>query len=271
MDSVTARRVVVGALAVTGTVSAVRAVADNDPNTKASGNILVGSLAAAAGLSLVAGPAPDVAAGLAVIIAITAVMPRGDAWRQLTQTIRDNQAVKESTKLAEKFPGVGTAGAFLSRDWSQALATQTARHRLQFTGNPTADIQGTGALAAGTDGQIVTIRGVRGARGFLTNLWAAIDAAAADGVRLTIGNVYRSEAEQAALRITNGCPDVNTSPASACRIPTARPGESMHNKGQAVDFANLSDAGYRWLTQHGASYSLYNLPTERWHWSVNGK
>ncbi|MGH9112319.1 MAG: hypothetical protein ACRDZN_08480 [Acidimicrobiales bacterium] len=27
---------------------------------------------------------------------------------------------------------------------------------------------------------------------------------------------------------------------------------------------------YRWLAGRAASYGLYNLPSEAWHWSTNG-
>ncbi len=27
---------------------------------------------------------------------------------------------------------------------------------------------------------------------------------------------------------------------------------------------------YRWLVTNAATYGLYNLPTEAWHWSTNG-
>ena len=66
-------------------------------------------------------------------------------------------------------------------------------------------------------------------------LGSLLVAAAADGIDIG-GNGYRSPETTAALRRANGCPDVYSSPASSCRVPTARPGTSMHEKGLAVDF-----------------------------------
>jgi hypothetical protein len=30
------------------------------------------------------------------------------------------------------------------------------------------------------------------------------------------------------------------------------------------------DACFNWLQTNAASYGLYNLPSEPWHWSTNG-
>jgi LAS superfamily LD-carboxypeptidase LdcB len=67
-------------------------------------------------------------------------------------------------------------------------------------------------------------------------------------------------------------------PSSQCRPPTARPGASQHEQGKAIDFRyagrtipTRNNAGYRWLRNNAASYGFYNLPSEPWHWSVNGR
>ncbi len=67
-------------------------------------------------------------------------------------------------------------------------------------------------------------------------------------------------------------------PSSQCRPPTARPGASMHEQGKAIDFTyggrtigTRSSPGYKWLAAHAASYGFYNLPSEPWHWSTNGR
>jgi LAS superfamily LD-carboxypeptidase LdcB len=64
---------------------------------------------------------------------------------------------------------------------------------------------------------------------------------------------------------------------SRCRPPTARPGFSMHEQGKAIDFTyngrsigTRSSPGYKWLAANAQRYGLYNLPSEPWHWSVNG-
>ena len=51
----------------------------------------------------------------------------------------------------------------------------------------------------------------------------------------------------------------------------------MHEQGLAIDFTYQGSAissqdspAFRWLAANGASYGFYNLPSEPWHWSVNG-
>lgn len=68
-------------------------------------------------------------------------------------------------------------------------------------------------------------------------------------------------------------------PPSECSPPTARPGESMHERGLAIDFScagvlitNRDNSCYRWLADNADSYGLYELASQQepWHWSVNG-
>jgi LAS superfamily LD-carboxypeptidase LdcB len=111
------------------------------------------------------------------------------------------------------------------------------------------------------------------------DLRALLDAARADGVVLK-GWGYRSHQRQIELRRAHcGTSDyaVWQKPSSQCRPPTARPGASMHERGLAIDFTldgrainSRSSPGYIWLSQHASKYGLYNLPSEPWHWSVNG-
>ena len=67
-------------------------------------------------------------------------------------------------------------------------------------------------------------------------------------------------------------------PSSSCSPPTARPGNSMHERGLAVDFtcaggsiSSRNNRCFRWLEANAANYGLYNLPSEPWHWSTNGR
>lgn len=106
-----------------------------------------------------------------------------------------------------------------------------------------------------------------------------LEHAARDGLRLT-GWGYRTAASQIALRRQNcGTSEwaIYQRPAYQCRPPTARPGRSMHERGLAIDFQyngrsinSRNTAGYRWLAANAATYGLYNLPSEPWHWSTNG-
>lgn len=90
-------------------------------------------------------------------------------------------------------------------------------------------------------------------------------AAAAAGFTIGVGSGRRDIARQAQLRIDNGCPDVWTSPASSCRIPTAIPGRSNHNHGLAIDITGSADAK-AWVGQNAANFGLH-LPVsgEDWH------
>ena len=47
----------------------------------------------------------------------------------------------------------------------------------------------------------------------------------------------------------------------------------MHERGLAIDFDNCSyrsSACYLWLAGNASWYGFYNLPSEPWHWSING-
>jgi LAS superfamily LD-carboxypeptidase LdcB len=62
-------------------------------------------------------------------------------------------------------------------------------------------------------------------------------------------------------------------PAGQCHPPTARPGTSMHELGLAIDFYNCSSRSSRcwqWLNANAARFGFHNLPSEPWHWSVDG-
>lgn len=119
--------------------------------------------------------------------------------------------------------------------------------------------------------------GITVAESIVDSLQRLLDAAYADDVSLC-GGGYRSSKEQEQARIRNGCPDVYTSPPSSCRTPTARPGQSMHERGLAVDFtcngggviSSRSSPCFQWLNANAGSYGFRNLPSEPWHWSTNG-
>jgi zinc D-Ala-D-Ala carboxypeptidase len=131
---------------------------------------------------------------------------------------------------------------------------------------------------------LVTVGGITVASSLGPNLKALLDAARADGIVLG-GHGYRSTESQIRLRQVNGCPDIWNSPASACRVPTARPGSSEHEKGLAVDFTYngqticfpnpgsrcSGNPGFNWLKANAHRYGLRNLASEAWHWSTTGR
>ncbi len=157
-----------------------------------------------------------------------------------------------------------------------AYATLDGRLRVILGGRPVpaASTLTTAPAATNTPtGQLVDVRGITVDSSIAGQLAAMIDAAAADGITLT-GSGWRSAETTARLRVQNGCPDVHTSPAETCAIPTAIPGTSMHERGLAIDFAGASTWDTpvaRWLQSNAHRFGLHNLPSEPWHYSTNGR
>jgi LAS superfamily LD-carboxypeptidase LdcB len=116
-------------------------------------------------------------------------------------------------------------------------------------------------------------------QGFAAQTQALLNAACADGI-IFGGSGWRSTASQIALRRKHcgtSHDAIYNMPSSQCRPPTARPGNSMHERGQAIDFTvngsglTRGSSGYRWLAVNARRFSFYNLPSEPWHWSSNGR
>jgi len=113
------------------------------------------------------------------------------------------------------------------------------------------------------------------------NVQALLNAAARDGVSLCARSGWRSTEKQIQLRREH-CGSSNYAiyymPASRCSPPTARPGTSNHERGLAIDFScngggaiTRGNECWDWLVAHAGEYGLYNLPSEPWHWSTNGR
>ena len=103
-----------------------------------------------------------------------------------------------------------------------------------------------------------------------------VKAAKADSPSITLtGSSFRSYEEQQDLRKQN-CPDPINSPSGDCEPPTAKAGDSNHEKGLAIDFnrngirLNSSNPEFSWLQSNAAKYGYINLPSENWHWSTSG-
>lgn len=121
--------------------------------------------------------------------------------------------------------------------------------------------------------------GIRVATSIQGNLVRLLASAQASGIYLS-GGGYRSPSAQVALRAAH-CGGstfaIYQMRASACRPPTARPGQSMHEQGLAIDFTQngstltRGSSGYRWMRANAAKYGFFNLPSEPWHWSINGR
>ncbi len=92
---------------------------------------------------------------------------------------------------------------------------------------------------------------------------------------------YRTAQEQINLRRSHcGTSEwaIWSMPSSSCRPPTARPGRSNHERGLAIDLTNngrlitsRSSAVFQALQRLAPSFGLKNLPSEPWHWSVDGR
>ncbi len=136
-----------------------------------------------------------------------------------------------------------------------------------------------GSVGFPSAADIVNVRGLWVHKDIAGNLEAMLAAAESDGHTFS-GGGYRDSQNQIRLRQAHcGSSDyaVYQMAASQCSPPTARPGQSMHEQGRAVDFtyngsiiASRSNAGYQWLAAHAAKYGFHNLPSEPWHWSTNG-
>lgn len=203
---------------------------------------------------------------------------------------RDQQAAFAAEVQSRLSRSLAEAAALedLDRDLSdqirrqqEALAAQRALEEAQRRAAATRPTGG-GQVSAGP-GSLSSVSCPNGgsitvASSIASNLGNLLRAAAADGIMLC-GGGYRSSERQAELRMVNGCPDTHSSPPSSCRVPTAAPGNSMHERGLAVDFTcngggaigSRSSPCFQWLSANASSYGFYNLPSEPWHWSTNGQ
>ncbi|MDH3293867.1 MAG: D-alanyl-D-alanine carboxypeptidase family protein [Acidimicrobiia bacterium] len=136
------------------------------------------------------------------------------------------------------------------------------------------------SLGVVTDADIVTVRGFKVHRDIADAVAGMIDHAASQGYTLG-GGGYRSFESQVEIR-KNNCGTsyyaIWQMSARQCRPPTARPGASMHEKGMALDLTcdralirSRSNRCFQWLAANANNYGFQNLPSEPWHWSVNGR
>ena len=127
--------------------------------------------------------------------------------------------------------------------------------------------------------ELTWVGGIRVHESIANKVQDLLEHAARDGLRLT-GGGYRSASQQIALRRAHcGTSQwaIYQKPSYQCRPPTARPGRSMHERGLAIDFrhngrgvTSRNSTAFKWLKANAATYGLYNLPSEPWHWSTNG-
>jgi LAS superfamily LD-carboxypeptidase LdcB len=157
-----------------------------------------------------------------------------------------------------------------------ALAASLAAAQAQPEPGGSTVAPAPGGLATVTcpGGGSITVAGTIG-----DSVQSLLNAANADGVVLC-GGGYRDPQQQIELRMAHCGTShyaIYEMPSSQCSPPTARPGTSMHEQGLAIDFTcngggalSSGSVCFNWLSANAASYGLYNLPSEPWHWSVNG-
>ncbi|HWC77627.1 MAG TPA: peptidoglycan-binding protein [Blastocatellia bacterium] len=170
-----------------------------------------------------------------------------------------------------------TADGLVGAMTEAAMVQAGAAPPPQSSGAPTSYVPGT-TPPGGLD--IVNVRGIQVARQIAPNITSLLAAADADGVRLS-GGGFRSPQKQIELRRKHCGPtdyDIYKKPSSQCTPPTATPGRSNHEKGLAIDFTyngagikTHDNPGFRWLDANASRFGLFNLPSEPWHWSVDGR
>ncbi|HAS09737.1 MAG TPA: hypothetical protein DCS55_04340 [Acidimicrobiaceae bacterium] len=202
--------------------------------------------------------------------------------RELAAQIEEEQArlaaelerQQRAREQAEAAAAARAAAATRSASESRRSAPSAPRPTPTTAPAPPRTIAITGS------GSIVSVRGIRVHNSIASSVADMLAAADAAGISLA-GGGYRDPAGQIAVR-RNNCGTssyaIYQMPASSCRPPTARPGTSMHERGLAIDFtyggriiSSRSSAAFQWLNANASRYGFYNLPSEPWHWSVNGR
>lgn len=117
-----------------------------------------------------------------------------------------------------------------------------------------------GATVQTVDGPMVGRQGKLISPQIAANFDRMVAAAAADGVSIEINDGYRSSEEQAVLY------QLYKSGKGPIAAP---PGQSLHNKGLAIDFYDRPGA-WAWLKAHATDYGFKNFDPEPWHYSVTG-
>ncbi|MEZ5410601.1 MAG: D-alanyl-D-alanine carboxypeptidase family protein [Acidimicrobiales bacterium] len=210
---------------------------------------------------------------------------RADADNQLAILRGDRQAQANLTSSAEdrldhllaERAGLGALGADVDTT-DEAALVNTLKNSSAFLPPPGSSVE---IPATVSESEIkLAGNGIRVHESIVAQVQALLTDAAAAGLDLG-GGGYRDPAAQIATRKANcgtSTYAIYQMPASQCSPPTARPGQSMHERGLAIDFTaggqlirSRSSSAFIWLANNAARYGLANLPSEPWHWSVNGK
>ncbi|MFP5328099.1 MAG: D-alanyl-D-alanine carboxypeptidase family protein [Acidimicrobiia bacterium] len=190
------------------------------------------------------------------------------------QAARDRQATFATDLDARIEARLAEAAALETLD--QGLAAQIQAQEADLARRVPGGSRGGGTASPPPgDVPLRNVRGIYVHESIADELEALLAAAEGDGFVFG-GGGYRDPAQQQRLREQN-CPDPQSSPPSACSPPTARPGQSMHERGLAIDFtyngrviSSRSSPAFRWLESNAGRFGFQNLPSEPWHWSTNG-
>ena len=182
---------------------------------------------------------------------------------------------KKTTTTAKKTTSTPTTKQTIPPTTKQTIppTTKRATTTVQRTTTTKSNIP---AIRSTGNRNLKSVGGIVVANSWADNLQRLLTAARKDGLNLT-GGGYRDPAVQIELRKRNcgtSSFSIYQKSPSLCNPPTARPGTSNHERGLAVDFRNCgtrSTACYKWLRNNGSKYGFYNLPSEPWHWSINGR
>ena len=169
----------------------------------------------------------------------------------------------------------------LEQQRAAEAAQQRARERAQREAEAAAQAAlNVTVTVDNADFTLVWVRGIQVNSAIADNTAGLVDAMAAEGFRLE-GWGYRTHQSQISLRRAH-CGSTPYAiwemPASRCRPPTARPGRSNHERGLAIDFtlngsiiSSRRSAVFQALQGIAPQYGFKNLPSEPWHWSIDGR
>ncbi|HUR78998.1 MAG TPA: D-alanyl-D-alanine carboxypeptidase family protein [Acidimicrobiales bacterium] len=207
-----------------------------------------------------------------------------DAADALKATRQDLESKRRAAEVAARVASnrqqaVGRAVSALRSSQAQQLRLVGAAESRYLASLKESQLATRTRRPRGGSVSLTTVRGITVATSIADNLERMLSAADGDGMRFG-GSGYRSSSGQVAARRRN-CGssdyDVYEKPSSRCHPPTAKPGQSMHEQGLAIDFTyngsiinSRSNPGFQWLRANAARFGFYNLPSEAWHWSING-
>jgi LAS superfamily LD-carboxypeptidase LdcB len=210
---------------------------------------------------------------------LTAARDQQAAYADQVQS-RLDQALSEVASLAELDSQLSAQIQAQQAELARKAAAASAGRRSSGGGGG----GGTGRSSVTFNGSLSSVSCPSGgsitvASSIADNLQSLLNAAAGDGISMCGGGYRSSEGQIQTRRANCGSSnyDIYEKPASQCSPPTARPGQSMHEQGLAVDFtyegraiSSRSNPAFQWMAGHASSYGFHNLPSEPWHWSSNG-